>query len=66
MTLSDLASLVRAADKKQSGCSVSFFNIVIPPIADVRIYGVVTWGMNENQQVFHDEEELHGLLIRLG
>jgi len=59
--LAELVALIHAVDKKRKGCSITLTAITGPPHGTAP-YGVVTIGMKEYQQVFHDEDELREIL----
>lgn len=63
MTLNELIALIHAVDKKHKGCSLTLTAINAPPHGATP-YGVVTIGMKDYQQVFHDEVELREILER--
>jgi len=63
MTISELVQLIHAADKKQRGCEVVFTTHNMA--THVSMYGVVTYGMEENKRVFHTEEELREIMGRI-
>jgi hypothetical protein len=64
MTLANLVALIHAVDVKRKGCSISLTAINTPPIGATP-YGIVTIGMKEYQQVFHNEDELREVLERM-
>jgi hypothetical protein len=63
MTLADLVALIHAVDKNRKGCSISLTAINTPPTGAAP-YGIVTIGMKDYQQVFHNEDELREILER--
>lgn len=64
MTIQELADYIKRVDKKKLGCTVEFTHVHIPGDS-TPVYGIVTWGMDENQRIFHDEAELVEVLAGL-
>jgi hypothetical protein len=63
LTIAELVTLIHAVDKKYKGCSISLTAVNNPPHG-AKPYGIVTVGMKDYQQVFHDEAELREILER--
>lgn len=65
MKLDELVQLIHAVDKKHKGCSVQLTALANTGSSTRgTTYGIVTIGMKDYQQVFHDEVELREILER--